>query len=582
MTRAGATDNVAPQAIAAVGEALRAFAKSLRATQLYLPNNPVLGQSLEVARRAFSAVWPHCNPLTLRVMETSLEWEGRAVLLEAERGTEGLPWLLYRDGVRSLTLHGGFETVDLHALLGILHAARTASPDADDLVTTLWVAGLATVEYRHVDSASMGGPVEDGPDDPGAYRPGFVSFAVGAEDAGDGPFDAAGSEAAGSSSAAAPAGLLRMDDFDSTLHFLRPGEVAQLQAELEREYADDHRQRVLASLFDLIGGTGTPEAQREAVAALDTLLVEFLMVGDYELVTVTLREAAELAQRTTLGPDVVTALQALPARLSEPAAMQQLLQVLDEALRTPSSTLLENLFMELRPSALEPLVAWMGAPPGLMAPPAQATRGVVERAVQRLAATHASAVARLLDHEHADVVRGAVRLVTQLATPAAVPGLTRLVRAPDAALRLEVVTALGTIASPSALQAVERGIDDDDRDVRIAALRVLAACAYTPALPRILNALLRKELRAAELTEKMTLFETFGVLCGDTGVPKLDALLNAQGMLGPKEPSDIRACAARALGLIGTPLANAALERAANAKDVVVRSAVVRALRGTP
>ncbi|MDQ8167243.1 MAG: HEAT repeat domain-containing protein [Gemmatimonadota bacterium] len=581
MTRPGAAEDVSPLAVAAVEEALRAFAKALRATQLYLPNNPVLAQSLEHTRRAFSAVWSHGIPLTLRIKETSLEWEGRTVLLDVERGTEGLPWLLYRDGVRSLTLHAGFEAMDLHALLGILHAARTASPDADDLVTTLWVAGLATVEYRHVDSASTGGPVDEGADDLAVYRPGFVSFAIG-EEAADGPTDAREGEAGGSAGAAPPSGLLRMDDFDSTLHFLRPGEIAQLQDELEREYADDHRQRVLTCLFDLIGGIGTPDAQREAVAVLDTLLVEFLMVGDYELVTVTLREASVLARRTTLEADVVTALQALPARLSEPAAMQQLLQVLDEALRTPSSALLESLFMQLRPSALEPLVAWIGAPPGLVAPPSQATRTVVEQAVQRLAATHTSAVARLLDHEHADVVRGAVRLVAQLATPAAVPGLTRLVRAPDPALRLEVVSALGTIASPSALQAVERAIDDDDREVRIAALRVLAACMHTLALPRIGNALLRKELRGAELSEKMALFETFGTLCGESGVPKLDALLNAHGMLGPKEPSDIRACAARALGLVGTPLALAALERSASTKDVVVRSAVTRALRGAP
>jgi hypothetical protein len=582
MTRSGPAEDVSPLAAAAVEDALRSFAKSLRAKQLYLPNNPVLGQSLDHTGRAFHAVWPHCNPLTLRVNETSLEWEGRTVLVDAERRTDGLPWLFYRDGVRSLTLHEGFEAIDLHALLGILHAARTASPDADDLVTTLWVAGLATVDYRHVDSVSAEGPADDGADDPAGYRPGFVSFAVGTEDAADQPYDAMASDAGGATGAAAPSGLLRMDDFDSTLHFLRPGEITQLQEELEREYADDHRQRVLTSLFDLIGGIGTPDAQREAVAVLDTLLVEFLMVGDYELVTVTLREASVLARRTTLEADVVTALQALPARLSEPAAMQQLLQVLDEALRTPSSALLESLFMQLRPSALEPLVAWIGAPPGLVAPPSQATRTVVEQAVQRLAATHTSAVARLLDHEHADVVRGAVRLVAQLATPAAVPGLTRLVRAPDPALRLEVVSALGTIASPSALQAVERAIDDDDREVRIAALRVLAACMHTLALPRIGNALLRKELRGAELSEKMALFETFGTLCGESGVPKLDALLNAHGMLGPKEPSDIRACAARALGLVGTPLALAALERSASTKDVVVRSAVTRALRGAP
>jgi HEAT repeat protein len=44
----------------------------------------------------------------------------------------------------------------------------------------------------------------------------------------------------------------------------------------------------------------------------------------------------------------------------------------------------------------------------------------------------------------------------------------------------------------------------------------------------------------------------------------------------------MRACAARALGLIGTSAARAALQRAADSKDMVVRSAVTRAQRGAP
>ncbi len=57
-------------------------------------------------------------------------------------------------------------------------------------------------------------------------------------------------------------------------------------------------------------------------------------------------------------------------------------------------------------------------------------------------------------------------------------------------------------------------------------------------------------------------------------------MLNARGLLGAREPTEIRACAARALGLIGSDGALTALQRAAETKDMVVRSAVTRALRG--
>jgi hypothetical protein len=564
MTTTGHDVAASPQAVVAVEDALRTFAKALRAIQLYLANNPTRASAIEQARAAFGAVWRVADPLEIQIKESSFVWGERTVYLDAERGTEGLPWLLYRDGLRSLQLHSGFETTDLEALLTILHKARTAPPDGDDLVTLLWVADLATIEYRHVEHAAVGDlPIVSGTDRPGVavFAPGVTPLAVPAAETaapGEGP----------------PPGMIRVEDFDSTLYFLDAREATYLQEELKREYAEDHRKLALASLFDVIEGQRLPDSQLEALRTVDQLLIEFLTLGDYELVGFALREASTLSRRLTADARVVKALRELPARLSEPAVMAQLLQALDESARTPVAALLEGLFVELRPSALEPLVAWLGV---ATASPARAS---IERASARLAGACTTELAQLLEHENEFVVRGALRLAAQLATPAAVPGLTRLLRGRDAKLRVEALNALGEIASPSALQAVERGIDDTDRDVRVAAFRVLATRAHAAALPRLLVAVRRKELRVADLSEKMALFEAFGSMCGDAGVSELDTLLNARGLLGAREPAELRACAARALGMIASPAASAALQRAADTKDAVVRSAVSRAMRG--
>jgi len=62
-------------------------------------------------------------------------------------------------------------------------------------------------------------------------------------------------------------------------------------------------------------------------------------------------------------------------------------------------------------------------------------------------------------------------------------------------------------------------------------------------------------------------------------VPLLDGFLNGSGFLGRKESEDVRACAALALGRVGTAEAERALEAAQNQEEPVVRSAVSRALR---
>jgi len=553
-----------PQTAAALEDALRSLAKAQRALQLYLANNPTRAQAIEQSRAAFATLFGLAHAVTLEIRESSLVWDEQVVYQDLERGTEGLPWLLYRDGLRALTLHAGFDAHELETLLQVLHRARTAAADEDDLVTLLWVADLQFVEYRHVE------------------LDGTVDFAVAASERGGGQGVASRDQAPLAVPAAEtaapgdgpPPGMIRLEDFESTLYFLEPREVSYLQDELRREYAEDQRRQGFSILLDIVEMPDAGEAPLQAMRHVDQLLLECLTMGDYEQVAFVLREASAALRRGEHSDEVASALRELPARLSEPSAMGQLLQALDEGARAPVASLLENLFAELRPSALTPLVAWLGT---AAASPARAS---IERASLRLAGAHTGELTQLLEHADTAVVRGALRIAASLATPAAVPGLSRVLRGEDADLRGEAVAALAEIGSPGALQALERGIEDTHRDVRVATYRAIATRRHSGALPRLAQSLRRKELRAADLGEKMALFEAYGALCGDAGVPELDGLLNARGLLGAKEIPEMRACAARALGLVATPSAIDALQRAADTKDVVVRSAVARALRG--
>jgi HEAT repeat protein len=132
------------------------------------------------------------------------------------------------------------------------------------------------------------------------------------------------------------------------------------------------------------------------------------------------------------------------------------------------------------------------------------------------------------------------------------------------------------------LQALERGVEDDERDVRVAAIRALQARAYRPVLPRLEAIVKGRAIRDADLTEKMAAFEAYGSLCGPAGIATLDSMLNGKTMFGRREDAELRACAAIALGRIGSPEAQASLRQSASEKDVVVRNAVARALRGQP
>jgi HEAT repeat protein len=99
-------------------------------------------------------------------------------------------------------------------------------------------------------------------------------------------------------------------------------------------------------------------------------------------------------------------------------------------------------------------------------------------------------------------------------------------------------------------------------------------------LPRIEVAIKGRDLRESNLTEKMAFLEAYGALGGAAVIPLLDSILNSKGFMGKKDDSEFRACAAMALGKINSPKASEALQRATGEKDVIVRNAVSKAIRG--
>ncbi len=549
-----------------VEEALRAFTKAFRAWQLYLPNNPTRERAVNAARTAFALCWTSSiEQVRLQVREAEFLFDGASVLREVDRPSDGIPWILYRDGLRELTISPGFEAEDLEALLTLLQRARQAAPDDDDLITMLWLADLESLHYRYVEVGST----YELSSLPGA------SAAAGGK--GDGtalaPLATPLAEAP-QFSAGAPPGMVRVEDFDSTLFFLDRRELAYLQEEVRAEFGRDPRREVLTVLFDILELRSDAAIRREVIDRIDELLVNLLSSAAYEIVAYALREARVAEKRApTLDAVSRERLLGLADRLSDVSVVSQLLQAVDEGTRAPGAETLEALVEELRGTALAPLLAWVT---NASAGPARAS---VERAVLRLAERQTADVVRMLDDADPSVSLGAIRLAGKLRTPAAVGALARLLRAADAPVRVEVVQALAAIASAGAMQALEAALDDTERDVRVAALRAVGTQRHIGALTRLTAAIKRKELRAADRSEKTAVFDAFGAVCGDGGVPVLDGMLNSRSLLGPRESSEMRACAARALGLIGTDAALGALRKAADTRDAVVRSEVARALR---
>jgi HEAT repeat protein len=548
--------------VSQVSELINGLVKALRAYHMYLPNNPIYQRASENLRIAFQPIWGVLDELTLHVVETDFLWEEQVVYHQATK-SDSIAWGLFKDGMRSLTLRRGAEVDELPRFLETINRARFLPADAgDDLLTLLWEEEFEFIEYRFIEF--LGDTGAGLPEQTGTYS------TAGAND----PAAEQRRTQVAEEAPPRPKGVVDLEEFDSTLYFLDESEINQVAAAVEDEYRRDVRAASLNVLFDLFEIEGEPPIRAEILGILESLFPNFLNARDFRTAAAVLRESRVLAQRSPgLMREQAGRLDVFIAKLSEPAIVSQMLQSLDESPALAGEAHVAEVLKELRATALEPVLTWI---PNLSAP---ALRTLLEGVADRLAEAHPNEVLRVLRLPESPALVSVVALCGRLGLTATVPGLGDTVRHSDPAVRLASVHALAQLGTPAALGFIEKALEDEDRGVRLAAVRVVGARGYKGAQRRIEGVVLGKSIGSMDLTEKMAFFEAYGAIAGPASLKPLSGLLLPRGLLRMKESSEVRACAAIALGKVRTAEAREVLQRAADDKDLVVRNAVSRALR---
>ena len=337
---AGPTE--APRNIAPVEETLRLLSRAIRAHLLYLGNNPTYQKSLEILKASFAPIWAQTGELVFEISDTQMLWDGHAVVTETEKSVDALPWILYKDGLRELRLTRGVEDQEIVSLVEIIAKVRKGGSD-DDLLTLLWEHEFTHVRYRYVDvSFDTAVPIDPADEqkaklvDPATMR--------------EPPQEQI-----------APAGVVSMDDFDSTLYFMDDNEVQYLQGAIREHYAADLRRNVVSVLLDVFEQQTDPAIRDEVCMILDGTLVNLLTGGQLRAVANLLQEANIASGRAReITPSQRELLLSLANRMSEPSALTQLLQALDERTDLPPQADLNELFEQLRVGALGTIFAWLG------------------------------------------------------------------------------------------------------------------------------------------------------------------------------------------------------------------------------
>ena len=553
--------------VAEVRDLFVTLGKALRAVQLYDENNPVYLRFVQSLRDALKELWGDIDQLVVTIEEDRLTVGGEEAY-RADNRSDSLAFLFFKDGIRKITLLPGIEQDELTRFLGVIQRTRRGRGEGDDLLTILWEADLVHFKYQYVDLLAEGVEIPA----PGAggsteQLQGFLQEEAPAE-----PETAQGQAAP---QAERPKGTVSRDGFNPTLYSLDPHEMEGLRKEVELEMARALRSHVISALLDRLEEPDNPARQSEILAILRTLLPNLLSRGAILPAAHVLAELRGMEERTGLFDAQRTQeSEKIIDRLSSAQTMEELVRSLEDGTIRSTPTELSALLRRLRPGALGPLLR------ASELTQIRELQPVLREAVHGIAEQNPQAVAALLGDQDPIVLAGAARLAGRLKTAEAAPTLAALMAHPVADVRLAAVEAAVDLKASTAAGVLQPLLVDPERSVRIAAARGLGRLRYRPAAARFKDLVLGKEIRSADISEKIAFFESYGELAGKAALELMDKLLNGKGFLGRKEPAEIRACAALALGKIGTDKARQSLQAASSEDDAVVRSAVNRALRG--
>lgn len=582
-------DQVLALDVKRVADWLSTLVKTVKATRLYLPNNPQLVRfQADLEARTWSCL-KEIGDVPLVVQQFDFLFEGYSVYHNADRN-DSLAFRFFADGVRGITVKEGLEAGELRSFLEVVRKAIDGPNGQDDVVTLLWERDFRHIEYAYLslDELSDAGAAsaadardDDRDHDKEAGEAIPWPTGVAEEEPPAGEDDAsAGEEGAVDGSMAAE----RSDDWSAHIQrsrtWERPDgiqfqlsdkEKDELEHQIRLEEVRPLRQEVLDIVAAILRHEEDGAGFMDSAVAFQRFIEFAIEEGDIRRARELLGLLKEIAaEKSTEGPEYKGIADQVIREIGRPSFLGQLAPTL-------------NAHPELDPEALTEFLVQLGsgATPAICDLLGQVNHVRHRRALcEGLIASCRNDVEPLLQRlgdTRWYVIRNVVYVLGRIAHHGVERALDRALHHEDVRVRKEAVRALGNIESPTARAYLVSAFRDSDAGVRIQAAMTLAEKREDRAAQSLLGAIQAPEFQRRDLRERQAFYEALGRAGSDALAPKLEPLLTKGGMFGGGD-DDERYHAALALAWLGTPKALAVLDRELKSKREPVRQAVEKAL----
>jgi hypothetical protein len=577
-----------PSPVESAKKACTGLHNTYRSVRLYPSDHPSVRTAFDTLVTTLDSHLESAGPLTLQVEEDALLFEDERVYT-GEVGRDNLAFLMFRDGIRSLTFQPGVDTRELEALVDCLAHADQLSDSDQDFATALWGHDLVHIEYEVVDPFLEGdGVADDAFDDlretvfrrmneltsvsaPGLEQPGAGGGGASAPSAGAGGRTEAekDAEAEGDTGSEEDGGGDRFTDRPESAD---PGDVALTEADLERsEWLVANQTSPLDDfavvIMEIIGDPSpAPFGEEAVIRSVEMLVQHYLDDGDLDGLDLVMGRLSRLEQHgrrpAGFGRDLFCRA-ATAERLTHLIAA---MSAADPAKAARIERFLRAVHQSVYPALLETLATSDD----------KGVRKIVLSLLNMEGGVPVKHLWPLMNDPRWYVVRNAVQLATGSGDPELIRHLERLLRHTDERVRREVIRSLDSLADVRVLPLLVRALQDEDGSVRILAVRSLGRRGARGQFPAVAAQVESRDFETRSPEEVEAFLTTFAVLGGDKAVEVLNRFWKKR-VFGTR-PMPLRLAAIQALGAVSSPEAKRALGEAARSGEPQLQRAAARAV----
>lgn len=560
---------------------LNDFVKAAKAHRVYAENNEMLVRFVDRAHQGLQAILHKVPELSLSVREDRLLYGKDPVHINNNR-EDGLPFVLYRNAFRRLTLVSGIERDEVTKLMRALVTDYSNFDYAgEDLVTTLWRLALPHLRYLTIDALSSSvvghrsveeradidriqGSIED------------IVAAIYQTNADDDDIVAGVSITKEDLEALKDVRQESQEDLDlldretsRAIAVVAPEELRNVQAYLSADTRDALVRRLMDVLVRILF---KEQSARESALTIDLLsqLFDSMVVGHRFLhATELISRLRHYAEHSQSMQELHIARHLLRMFASE-SRVAPVLGALNEGYKSTNLNELIGFLRALGPGITPHLV---GALDNLVAP---AHRRLICDLVVELGVPDVPILMEKASAAKWFVFRDVLGLAQHFPSARIAGLILAALRHEHPKVRAQAVGMLRGYARGTADKLLVECFGDADLEVRMTAYRVAAMRRSFDARAAFERIFREEDLSIREPKELRSMTASYAAIAGVEAVPALDALLNP-GILASFKDPEPQIAAAMALGSLSTDAAEAALSRGSRTLNPRVREAVKRA-----